>query len=167
MSKKDYYGQSALRKQKGQFAEDIVQGILEAKEWQVYSPPSGRYAHIFDFLAINWKCETLFAEVKAQRFKDSFCLKLHNYNSYKKVIEELGKDFILFVVNNGVNHGVYCAQFRDLLKPVRIEGKRYPYLQDVGGKFNYKTYWFALSQFKKVRALTKTELEQLNKLSGG
>ena len=166
---KDFYGQSQLRKQKGAFAEDIVQDILEAKKWQIYKPPHDKYAHTFDFMALNWECKTLFIEVKAQRFKGVFCIKEHNYEAYKKIIEQYEQDFLLFVVNNNsANPAIFCTQFRVLLKPTRIQGKKHPeYKKADGKKFHYHTYWFSLDQFKKVRDLTKTELETLNKLSGG
>jgi len=166
---KDFYGQSQLRIKKGEYAEELVRKELEAKKWQVYQPPAKQYSHIFDFVCLKWDCSSIFCEVKAQMFRNTVCIKEHNYRGYKKIIEELAQDFLLFVVNDNKYRGaIYCTQFRGLLKPTRIRGKKYPIFEKANGEtYKHDTYWFSLDQFKKVRDLTKTELETLNKLSGG
>ena len=165
---KDFFGQSQKRIQKGEYAEELVRKELEAKKWQVYAPPGGAYPHVFDFVCLKFDCSTLFVEVKASRMQGEVMIKAKNITSYKNIIERYKQDFILFVVNNSSTHaGVYCTQFRGLLKPVRIGSTKYPIYKDAGQYIRHATYRFSLDQFKKVRDLTKTELQKLNKLSGG
>ena len=165
---KDFFGQSQKRIQKGEYAEELVRKELETKKWQVYQPPAKQYSHIFDFVCLKWDCSTLFVEVKASRMQGEIMVKTKNIASYKKIIERYKQDFLLFVVNNSCTHsGIYCTQFRGLLKPIRIDGRKYPICKDAGQYIKHATYRFSLDQFKKVRDLTKTELQKLNKLSGG
>ena len=140
---------------KGYVGEEIVKSFLNKKKFKIYRPDNDEEPHLIDLIVLcGWEIVAIDIKCKPKRefFEDTgFDLKdVKKYISLQKT----NKIKVAIYFCDEKAKLVYGAFLNDLMKPVKIGGKKYPLTESAGKE---SVVYFPLVNMKTVKKLTDEE----------
>ena len=150
--------------EKGNFAEDIIQQILEKKGFVVYKPLTDG-AHAFDIMAIKDKKKVIAIDVKAKARRTKYNdtgINLSHFNEYMYFSTSHNMDFWVIFVDE-YEKSIYGNTLAELQKPYTIDGINYPMISKTSnGK---DIIYFPLVIMHQLCTLTEQQASELKAMS--
>lgn len=155
--------------QKGNLGEDLVQSLLEYKNYIVYRPITEK-AHLFDMLAMSDKEQRnprhFIAEVKTKPYMFKYKATGVNYRNFVEYWDYYNKTntriFLFFV--DEIREEIYGNYLDVLEKPSTVKGVSYPFnLECKGGRIIRLYSLENMVILAKLKAETAAQLKELSR----
>lgn len=150
---------------KGEYGELLFRGILEKKDYTVYTPKT-KGAHPFDIIAVH-KCPktgqkkpVFAADVKTKPMRVFFSdtgIWTNHYHVYLKFSKTHLMEFWLIFVDQNLGE-IYGNTISELDKPRVIDSRAYPLIDGT-------TRYYPKAAMRTIRLLTGDEIEELDRCS--
>ena len=91
-----------IQTKKGAIGEIIILDYLEKNGYECYTAYNQNKAHKCDIIVFNKKNEIVFVDVKTKAKLNKYNatgINTYSYNNYKKIMNETGKNFFVFFVD--------------------------------------------------------------------
>lgn len=150
---------------KGDYGELLFRGILEKKDYTIYTPKT-KGAHPFDIIAVH-KCRktgekkpVFAADVKTKPMRVYYAdtgIGLNHYHVYLKFSKTHLMEFWLIFVDQNLGK-IYGNTISQLDIPREINKRSYPLVDG-------QTIYWPIEAMLTIRSLTEDEIEELDRLS--
>lgn len=148
----------------GNYCEELIRGYIITKypNIDIYTSVSGK-KHLVDFIImdINNPSKQSFVECKGKPRRIKYAdqgFDIGQYIAYQHLSDTTGKK-IIFYFCDIITESIYTSNFLEMMKPVRIGSKQYPSIEV--NRHGKEEIYFPLHSMRKVRDLTKSEIEHI------
>lgn len=159
--------------QKGNLGEDLVQRLLEYKNYIVLRPTTEK-AHWFDMFVMSdksrpaHKIDQFVAEVKSKPYMFKYNatgVNYRNFEEYWQYYNKTGTRIFLFFVDE-IRLEIYGNYLDELEKPSTVKGVSYPFnLECKGGRVIRLYSLENMVTIAKLKAETAAQLKELSRRS--
>lgn len=148
----------------GDYCEEIIKNYIISKypNVDIFKSVSGK-KHLIDFIVfdINNPFKQSFVECKGKPRRIKYAdqgFDIGQYLAYQHLSDTTGKK-IIFYFCDIITESIYTSNFLKMMQPVSIGNKDYPSIEV--NKYGKEEIYFPLQSMRKVRDLTKGEIEHI------